>query len=121
MVKVLVKIFELTENPGGDVDGVKPKDAFTRTTSGASGEADIGPHQSGERGAGEKPNAAALRRSSRWRGGGLGLDERDINEVGFTAHLPIPVACRGMAGAARGQARKLRWWTGFAGVEEDDG
>ena len=74
-----------------------------------------------ERERGERDQrVTALRRSSRWRGGGLGLDERDINEVGFTAHLPIPVACRGMAGAARGQARKLRWRTGFAGVEEDD-
>ena len=63
----------------------------------------------------------ALRRSSRRRGGGLGLDERDRNEAGFTAHLPVPVACRGMAGAARSQARKRRWRTGLAGEEEGDG
>ena len=34
---------------GVDVEGVKWECASTRTASGASGEADTGPHQSGER------------------------------------------------------------------------
>ena len=57
---------------GGDVDGVKPKDPSTRTTSGVSGEADTGRHRSGERRGGAKQSEVALRRTSRRREGVLG-------------------------------------------------
>ena len=50
LVKFLNK-FELNRNSwGGDVEDVKWECASTRPASGASGEADTGPHQSGERG-----------------------------------------------------------------------
>ena len=49
LVKFLNK-FELNRNStGGDVEGIKWECPSTRTASGASGEADTGPHQSGER------------------------------------------------------------------------